>query len=1579
MTASDSINSGFRNYAFLSYSRRDEHEARWLHSALEWFRIPTELPPLPDWAKALKYVRPVFRDKKDLEVRPESFVEQIKRELAASRFLIVLCSPNAAQSRPDGSHYVDWEIRKFIQAHGSEYARSHILPVVLAGKPGCGDPQLECLPPVLLEFGPTFLEHNFPVLTDLPEDRRERKEAREDCVIGCVAFLLGVDRRVIRDRYLQAQRERMRQYMVLAAVVALSLAGLAVWAFVERGRAVTAAVETRETLARADFEEASRRLDDEHDTSRALAYLGSSLSRQPYAPAESRLQDLILHRSWLVEREAFSLGALGNDSFAFSPALDRVARWRAGELGAPARISLQTIGDGSSGKPVELSEPAVQAVFPNTAECVVTHAPETNGRMRCRFWRASDGAAVGNLLLEPGQTPVGVSPKGSYALIGDERGRTLSLVSTVDGRRLVELPGEEGWCWQGDITEPALLVFAPDESAVFVVERQGDTETFVRGKKAATPRVRIRGYATADGHELWWLEESGDIAHFVCAPDGAFVIYSYSANGAENWQLVLHPLKPETAAWRQPVAQMPDSLLLGPDGCTLAVADGNVVTLRSPYERGERRGVPVTLLAGVHDLVFSHDARRLAYVTKAPEVGVLDTETGALAVEPRLFGDEVFAAVFSRDDRSLHLRTRQTVRTFALQVSPVAPRVIKPASELPLLQVAADPQGRGVVLLSGDGESKGAVELHSPDGGAGAPPSFLDEPANAAAFSPDGKLLAVAAGAPANEDGGSLWLFDVPDAAWKTGSKPLLGRRIAVGGGMPRRIAIDADGRLALLEVWSRPQKMGHVVQVDLASGTVLPDFIEQANGVNTVAFSPDGRRFATAEGGRTVRIWDVVQRRQIGDEVRLGSSPETLEFSPDGTKLAVGSRYGDVRGTVQMLSAEGKPLWPEPRLFMSGVQKVRFAPDGVSLAVSFKNRTVVMLDAATGRPRTAPMELGLTATELCFLPVSGETRWVLALACGSVMEKRGYVQLWDVESGRSLGEPIQLGNFVRGLAALPDGRLAVGSSAGCFVRSVPRTVAKGEWRAEVFPSLVSALGGWSLNEWRAPEATESSLASLAPTVAKLPQWKPLLGWLIAPVEQRSVEPGGTVELDARLNELVTKGHTAEYRQVLDLRPDHAEAMAEYWFSLARETAETASMAEVKDRPREERMKRQMEWAQLSNEERRERIFANPKAKRLADFWTTELCTKHPELARAWQERATFLRLVGREAEAADALAKALSLGGGDFESREQLALLNAQQGDFAGAAEQFDTLCDWLEKKPPTGDGALRKIAKAGQNRLHFGTVGRGMDNVPRDVRWLADNLAKALAPISRLSREQGEQLIDASDKLTDFLARFDAGPTLSAEAHSRLIEALKGRTGTTNFETVQATLLGHRAFAAILARDTVAAQRDLAEAKRICPDLEVGLEVWRAHALAIDGRADEARPIYETMLELDAEMAGALSKELALDFQRLQRRGIALRGLEELQRRVFQRVASQPNGRLVVSALRPGDQAEKAGIKVGDRLVSYAGEPVLDWDWFVWERQIESRQGLREPRAVVVERDGKQLSFQVQSGRLGLGAKQP
>ena len=86
-------------YAFLSYSHRDKELADWLHRELERFRVPHSLAgKLTANGVVPRRLTPIFRDQHDLSAGGD-LAEEIKAALAASQFLIVLCSPAAAKSR----------------------------------------------------------------------------------------------------------------------------------------------------------------------------------------------------------------------------------------------------------------------------------------------------------------------------------------------------------------------------------------------------------------------------------------------------------------------------------------------------------------------------------------------------------------------------------------------------------------------------------------------------------------------------------------------------------------------------------------------------------------------------------------------------------------------------------------------------------------------------------------------------------------------------------------------------------------------------------------------------------------------------------------------------------------------------------------------------------------------------------------------------------------------------------------------------------------------------------------------------------------------------------------------------------------------------------------------------------------------------------------------------------------------------------------------------------------------------------------------------------------------------------------
>ena len=282
----------FEYYAFISYSRKDLQDAKWFQKNLEKFHIPTKLPRLPNEKPLPKHLK-VFRDKTDLEISNNSFKEDLIEAIKNSQYLIVLCSPNAAKSTSDFKHYIDWEIEEFISLHGKEYALTHILPVVIDGKVNSGDPVTECMPPNLLSLGDDFLEHNFPVY-ERSNEKLEQKKNKNELVLKSLSFLLNVKYSVLNDRFQQEQRKQMKMFLTVATVIVVLLSGLSIWALTEQKNA-------RNTLAQADFQEASRLLDN-NESSMALAYFAQSLSENNNPAVFQRLYNTLTKNSWLVER-----------------------------------------------------------------------------------------------------------------------------------------------------------------------------------------------------------------------------------------------------------------------------------------------------------------------------------------------------------------------------------------------------------------------------------------------------------------------------------------------------------------------------------------------------------------------------------------------------------------------------------------------------------------------------------------------------------------------------------------------------------------------------------------------------------------------------------------------------------------------------------------------------------------------------------------------------------------------------------------------------------------------------------------------------------------------------------------------------------------------------------------------------------------------------------------------------------------------------------------------------------------------------------------------------------------------------
>ena len=82
----------------------------------------------------------------------------------------------------------------------------------------------------------------------------------------------------------------------------------------------------------------------------------------------------------------------------------------------------------------------------------------------------------------------------------------------------------------------------------------------------------------------------------------------------------------------------------------------------------------------------------------------------------------------------------------------------------------------------------------------------------------------------------------------------------------------------------------GEVTVWDLTTQKVLRKRDGHGGQLNSVAFSPDGRRIASPCRDNTVRIWDVETGQDLVTVSQVGPRPSAVAFSPDGSRLACGS-----------------------------------------------------------------------------------------------------------------------------------------------------------------------------------------------------------------------------------------------------------------------------------------------------------------------------------------------------------------------------------------------------------------------------------------------------------------------------------------------------------------------------------------------------------------------------------------------------------------------------------------------------------------------------------------------------------------
>ena len=542
--------------------------------------------------------------------------------------------------------------------------------------------------------------------------------------------------------------------------------------------------------------------------------------------------------------------------------------------------------------------------------------------------------------------------------------KTIRVWNVTTGELLAELLGHTNW--------------------VFAVAFSRDGLTLASGGYDKTVKL----WNLADAKETTTLMgHTAGVRSVAFAVGGEQLISGSADRTAIVWNLAdgvpLAKLKGHTAAVR--------AIAISPDGATVATASEDAtIKLWQTADWTERISIAGPEGVMFWCLAFSPAGRTLAAGAFDGTVKLYDPSDGRERQSLRGPTEAITAVAFAPDMHEIVAGSvDKSLRRW--KAAGVATSVAAPGAASGAASVAGSTEKQATPNPEKPAELNSAEAITALQGRT----LQIEEPVSSLMFNQEGTRLVVGGGA--YRAAGSLQLWNVTDlqVIWKSRTFRF---------GIPA-VAFSPDEKQIAMGTFA--DHFLRFFAVD--TGEQSKEVRGHRGKIHAIAWSPDGKRFATASLDREIKLWDAATNKEIKTLVGHTDFVFSIAFSSDGKRLLSGSadrtaRLWNLNSGLELLQLTGH---------QGGIQQAVFAKDESLIACASSDGTARIYEGNTGH---FLLTLRGHQNKLECIAFSPNGQLIVTGSSDKTL------RFWNPASGTELLKLTQMG-IVRAVGFTPDGK----------------------------------------------------------------------------------------------------------------------------------------------------------------------------------------------------------------------------------------------------------------------------------------------------------------------------------------------------------------------------------------------------------------------------------------------------------------------------------------------------------------------------------------------------------------------------